>query len=335
VYCRRIRQVNEESVMNVHARAFVATALIFAVVAPLRAQDYPKGPISLVIPLAPGDTTDLVGRTVADDLSRELKVPIVAVNRPGAGGGLGTNIVVKAKNDGYTIVLANNAALIFRSLIDPASTGYDPLKDLTPLGLAMRSPSTLAVRADAPYQSLQELIAYAKKNPGAVRVGTAGVGSVGDFCVKVINSVAGTDITMVPYTGATPAVTALRGGHIEGLVLALGTLASHFRSGALRGIVISSKYPDFPDIPTLPELGYKQPLFDVWAGFLAPANVPAEVTNALVPALERAIKSPALAAKLRPLGILIDYSGPEKMFAEIRDEHKRVQDIGRQAGLIK
>jgi tripartite-type tricarboxylate transporter receptor subunit TctC len=150
-----------------------------------------------------------------------------------------------------------------------------------------------------------------------------------------IHSATGARITMVPYTGATPALNALLGGHIEGIVLALGTLTGHIRSGALRGIAISSRYSEFPDIPTLPELGYRESLFDVWAGFLAPANVPAEVTSTLAPALERAIRSPALAAKLRPLGILIDYSAPEKMLAEIRAEHRRVGEIGRQAGLIK
>src|ERR1043165_2962237 len=121
----------EKTGMNRCARGFAA-ALIFAA-APLWGQDYPKGPISMVIPLAPGDANDLVGRSVADDLSRELKVPVVVANRPGAGGALGTSFVVKAKSDGYTIVLANNAALIFRSLLDPAATGYDPLKDLAPL----------------------------------------------------------------------------------------------------------------------------------------------------------------------------------------------------------
>ena len=319
--------------MKRHLCGLAVTALIAA--APLSAQDYPKGPISMVIPLAPGDANDLVGRSVADDLSRDLKVPVVVTNRPGAGGALGTSFVAKAKNDGYTIVLANNAALIFRPLLDAAATGYDTLKDLTPLAAAMRSPSILVVRGDAQHRTLAELVAWSKKNPDGARIGTAGVGSVGDFCVKTLTAATGAQMTMVPYTGASPAVNALLGGHIEGIVLALGTVTGQLRGGIFRGLAISSKYPDFPEIPTLAELGYRETLFDVWAGFLAPANVPAEVTSALSPALERAIRSPALAAKLRPLGILIDYSGPEKMLAEIRAEHRRVGDIGRQAGLIK
>ena len=310
-------------------------ALLLNAATPLHAQDYPKGSVTLVIPLAPGDATDTSARAIADELSRELKVAIVPVNRPGAGGALGTELVVKSKPDGYTIVLTNNASLVFRPILDPKTASYNPLTDLTPLGLAMRSPSILAVRGDAPYRTFAEMVGHSKKNAGSVRIGTAGAGSVGDFCVLTLNSLTGAGLTTVPFTGASPAVTALLGGHVEGVVLALGTMTGQLRSGTLRGIVMSSKYPDFPDIPTLSDLGYSEPLFGVWVGFFAPAGVPAEVIRTLVPALERAIRSPAIAAKLRPLGILMDYSPPEKLLAEIREEHRRVSEIAAKSGLTK
>jgi len=312
-----------------------AVAALALVATPLYAQDYPRGSVSLVIPLAPGDATDTAARAIADELSRELKVAIVPVNRPGAGGALGTELVVKAKPDGHTIVLTNNAALVFRSILDPKTANYNALTDLTPLGLAMRSPSILAVRGDAPYKTFKEMVEHARKNPGSVRIGSAGAGSVGDFCLRTIGKLTGAEITMVPFTGASPAVTAVLGGHVEGIILALGTMTAHLRSGTLRGVVISSKYPDFPDIPTLSELGYSESLFGIWVGFFAPAGVPAEVTRALVPALERAIKSPAIGAKLKPLGMLLDYSSPEDMRAEMRDEHRRVREIAMKSGLIK
>jgi len=316
-------------------RSAVCVALLLAAALPIHAQDYPRGSVTLVIPLAPGDATDTSARAIADELSRELKVAIVPVNRPGAGGALGTNLVVKAKPDGYTIILTNNASLVFRSILDPKTASYNPLTDLTPLGLAMRSPSILAVRDDAPYKTFAGMVEHSKKNPGSVRIGTAGAGSVGDFCVRTINSLTGAEMTMVPFTGASPAVTALLGGHVEGVILALGTMTGHLRSGTLRGIVISDKYAEFPDIPTLSELGYSEPFFGIWVGFFAPAGVPAEVTRALVPALERAIKSPAIGAKLKPLGMLIDYSPPEKLLAEIRDEHRRVSEIAAKSGLVR
>jgi tripartite-type tricarboxylate transporter receptor subunit TctC len=305
--------------------------LILAVNA--EAQTYPSGPINLVIPLAAGDATDIAARAIADQLARELKTPIVPVNRPGAGGALGTDVVVKAAKDGYSIVLTNNAALVFRSIMDPKSATYDPFRDLTPLGLAMRSPTIFVAGAEAPFKNFREMVAYAKANPGKVRVGTAGVGSVGEFCVQTINSLTGAGLVPVPYTGAAPAVTAVRGGHVEGVMLALGTMTAHLRSGAVRGIVISDKHPDFPEIPTLRELGFAEPLFGVWAAFFAPAGVPAEVTARLVPALERSVKAPEVAAKLKPLGIVADWSAPAQLVSEMRDEHRRVLEIARRAGL--
>ncbi|HTQ72875.1 MAG TPA: tripartite tricarboxylate transporter substrate binding protein [Burkholderiales bacterium] len=310
-------------------------ALLFAAALPLHAEDYPRGPITLVIPLAPGDATDTSARAIADELSRELKVSIVPVNRPGAGGAVGTEAVVKAKPDGNTIILTNNASLVFRSILDPKTASYNPLTDLTPLGLAMRSPSILAVRSDAPFKTLAGLVEYSKANPGSVRIGTAGAGSVGEFCIRTINSLTGARLVPVPFTGASPGVTALLGGHVEGVVLALGTMTGHLRSGALRGLVISSRYPDFPDIPTLSDLGYAERLFGIWVAFFAPAGIPPEVGRTLVPALERAITSPAIAAKLKPLGMLMDYSPPEKLLEEIREEHRRVSEIAAKAGLVK
>src|SRR2546422_2121745 len=240
---RRPKKRKETQLMKILINA--CAALCIACATQVHAQDYPRGPINLVIPLAPGDATDTSARAIADELSRELKVAIVPVNRPGAGGALGTGQVVKSKPDGYTIILTNNASLVFRSILDPKTASYNPLTDLTPLGLAMRSPSILAVRGDAPYRTFHEMVEHARKNPGSVRVGTAGAGSVGDFCLRTINSATGAGLTMVPFTGASPAVTALLGGHGGGGIVALRTVTGHLRSGALRGIGISSKYSDF------------------------------------------------------------------------------------------
>jgi tripartite-type tricarboxylate transporter receptor subunit TctC len=319
-------------VIRTLARAWFACA-VFASIA--HGQTYPSAPISLVIPLAAGDATDIAARAIGDRLAQELKVAVVPVNKPGAGGALGTDLVVKGPKDGTMIGIPNNAALVFRALLDPSTANYDPLKDLTPLAMAMRSPSILAVGGEQPFKNFKEMIDYAKKNPGKVRIGTAGVGSVGDFCVQTINSLTGASLTMVPFQGAVPAVTAMRGGHIEGVILALGTMTSHLSAGTVRGIVISSKWPDFPNIPTMQDLGYKQPLFGIWTGFFAPAGVHPEASAVLVPALERAIRSPELAAKLKPLGILAEYLPPDKLIAEIQDEQDRVRRIGRQAGLLK
>jgi tripartite-type tricarboxylate transporter receptor subunit TctC len=296
---------------------------------------YPSGPINIIIPLAAGDATDTAGRAIGDMLGRELKVAVVPVNKPGAGGALGTDLVAKAPKDGHTIGVPNNAALVFRAVLDPATANYDAFKDLTPLGLAMRSPSVLVVGKDQPFRNFREMIDYAKRNPGKVRIGTAGVGSVGDFCVQTINSLTGANLTMVPFPGAAPGITAMRGGHIEGVVLALGALSPHITSGAARAMVISTKWQDLQEVPTMQELGYSEPLFGIWTAFFGPAGLSPEVTNVLVPALERAVRSPEVAARLKPLGIVAEYAPPDKLIAEMREEQTRVRRIARAAGLIK
>jgi len=299
------------------------------------AQSYPSGPITLIIPLAAGDATDIAARVIGAALERELKVPIVPLNRPGAGGSLGTSLLAKAAKDGSTLGIPNNAALIYRAILEPQVATYNALTDLTPLALAMRSPSILVVNAELPYRTFGEMVDFAKKNPGKVRIGTAGVGSVGDFCLQVINRLTGAGLVMVPFTGAAPSVNAMRGGHIEGVILALGTMTAHLASGAVRGLVISTKWPDYPNIPTMAELGYSQPLFGVWTGIFAPAGLPKEVASVLEPALKQAISAPEVAAHLKPLGIVADYAPPEKMVAEMRDEERRVREIAVAAGLIK
>ncbi len=246
--------------MKILLSSLIAASFLSIATPHLGAEGYPNQAINLVIPLAPGDAADIACRTMGEELSKLLKVPIIVVNRPGAGGTLGTDSAVKAKKDGYTILLTNNAALIYNRVLTPESVAYDPFKDLTPLGLATRFPL---------------------------------------------------------------------------LVLALGTLMSHMKGGAMKGILTSNKIPEYPEIPTLPELGYRQNLFGVWLAFFAPAGVPAEVTKALVPAVEKAVKDPAVASKLAGLGMVQDYVPPEKLFAEIREEHRTVEEIGKKAGMIK
>jgi tripartite-type tricarboxylate transporter receptor subunit TctC len=315
-------------------RIFVACALIW-LPATGQAQPFPTGPINLVVPLAPGDAADIAARALGEEISRLLKTPVLSINRPGAGGAVGTNGVVQARKDGHTILFAQNSALTFRAVLDPQSVTYDALRDLVPLGTASRTPTILVVRSAAPYRNFAELIEYSRKNPGQVRVGHPGSGSVGDFCVQLINALTGAELMPVPYSGAAPAIAALRGEHIEGVVLSLGALSAHIKSGAFRGLVASSRFPEFVDIPTMRELGYQEELFGIWFSFLAPAGIPEDARKALVGAIEQAVKAPAITARLASLGILQSYATPEQTAAEIRAELKRVGEMARKTGLAK
>ena len=296
---------------------------------------FPNGPINVVVPLAPGDAADISARAMAEEMSRHLGAPVLAVNRPGAGGAVAAASVAQARKDGQTILFAQNSALTFRVVLDRQSIAYDPLRDLVPLGITSRTPSVLAVRGDAPYRTFAELIEHARKNPGRVRIGHPGVGSVGDFCVQLINALTGSELVPVPHTGAAPAVTALRGGHIEGVVLALGALSTHIKAGTFRGIATSNRVAEVAEIPTLRELGYREELFGIWFSFLAPAGIPDDAKKALIGAVEQAVKAPAVAAKLAALGIVQSYATPEEQSAEIRAESARVTEMAKKTGVIK
>lgn len=309
------------------------TALLLALAAfaaaPALAQKYPSGPITAVIPLAAGDGGDTTLRAMSDELSKQLGVPVVVANRPGAGGAVGVQNVIAARKDGATLLFTQNAALTIRRVMEPQAANYDPAKDLVPLGLTTRTPSLLVVRKDAPFNTFQELVAHAKRSPGSIRIGHPGQGSSGELSVHLINNLAGIDLTPVPYKGAAPAVTDALGGQVEGVILALGAVAAHMKSGALKPIVISSRFPDLPDVPTLTRLGYKQDFLGIWFGFFAPAGVPPEVTQALVPALQKATENPAIAARLLPLGIVQDWEPPARLAASVAAEYEAVSDLHR------
>ena len=321
--------------MNDVLRRLVLAFAIALPTAGAQAQAFPSGPISIVVPLAPGDAADISARAMGEEISRLLSTPVLVVNRPGGGGTIGANSVVQSAKNGQTILFAQNSVLTFRPVLDPQSVPYDVLRDLVPLGITSRTPSVLVVRSDAPYKTFAELIAYAQKNPGQVRLGHPGPGSVGDFCVQLISSLTGAELVPVPYTGAGPSIVALRGEHIEGIVSSLGAVGPHIKAGTLRGLVSSNRVPEFANIPTMRELGYQDELFGIWFSFLAPAGIPEEARKVLAATIEQTVKEPAISARLAQLSILQSYASPAQTAAEIREETRRVSAMARKAGLGK
>jgi len=300
--------------------------IVFGFTSEPSAQKYPDRPITLVLPMAPGDGIDVAGRAMGEELSKLLKVPVVPLNKPGAAATAGTDFVAKSKKDGYTLLFTNNASVISAKILQPETVPYDGFKDLTPLALVTQNPALIAVRNDAPYKNFREMVDYAKKNPGKIRCAAMGMGAVGHFDVEIVNTVAGTDIAMVPFKGAVPAATAILGGHIEAVALAIGPLIPHFRSGALKPVVTSVKMSEFPDVPTLKEL---------WFAFFAPSEIPPETKTTLVSAIEKVAKDPSVAAKLGNLGMVQDYESPDKLTERMKTEYKLVEDIAKKTGMIK
>lgn len=315
-------------------RSFLGTAGALTLALPAASlanqHGFPTKPITLVVPLAPGDAADTVARMLSEALSQSLGQPVLVNNQPGAGGSIGTQAVMRAAADGYTVLYAQNSPLTIRRVIDPANNAYDPLKDLTPLALTTRTPSILVARADAPFATFQEMIAAAKAKPGTIRIGSAGPGSAGDLSVQLINRMAGTDIASVPYRGAAPAVSDVIGGHVDGVILALGALSSHIKAGTLRGLATSDAFPEFPDVPTLTALGYPRELLGIWFAFLAPAGIPANARQALESALQKATTDPTIIERLKPMGLLLQWEPASALERAITQETDTVRELVQQ-----
>jgi len=313
----------------------VAAVLFAGSASEIFGQGYPSRPISLIIPMAPGDALDITGRLMGEALASTLKISIVPLNKPGAGGSVGTDFVAKSKNDGYTLLMVNSASVISAKILHPEDVNYDPFKDFTPLGLTTITPTVVAVRRGSPFKSLIELAEYSKKNPGKIRCATPGLGTLADLNISNIKTSTGADITIVPFKGASPAITALIGGHVEMATSAITPVIDHLRSGEARGLVISKKVPEFPDIVTLRELGFQRDLFGIWFAFFAPAGIPAEVKEKMVPAIEKVVKDPTIASRMAKMGLIQEYDPPDRLLQDWTKEYRLAEEIAKKEGLIK
>jgi tripartite-type tricarboxylate transporter receptor subunit TctC len=293
----------------------------------IQAQPYPAHPIQLVIVAGPGDASDITARLLAEELTKILNMPVIPLNKPGAASTLATDFVVKSRKDGYTLLYGNTSGTVYAKASNPDNVPYDPVKDLEPLGLHVFFPNALSLRPDAPWKTFSEFIEYARKNPWKLRCGTMGVGSICHFQLEIIKALAGVDITMIPFKGAMPAVTALLGGHIDSAFVALTLVRSHYESGKLRGILLDEKVPDVPDVPTLQQLGYNRDLPSAWFALFAPAGVPEDVKKVLVPAIEKGIKNSELGAKIQKLGFVVDYKSPAELKKLIIKDYEEARSI--------
>ncbi len=313
----------------------LAIAILTGSASGLFGQTYPNRTINLIIPMAAGDALDITGRVLAEALSNVLKVPIVAMNKAGAGGAVGTDFVAKAKKDGYTLLMVNSASVISAKILHPEDVPYDPFKDFTLLGMTTVTPTVVTVKRDSPFKTLKELAEQSKKTPGGLRCATPGLGTLADLNMASLKNSMGADITIVPFKGASPAVTALLGGHVDMATSAITPQLEHLRSGEIRALAISKKMPEFSNIPTLRELGAQRDMFGIWFALFAPAGVPAEVKERLVPAIEKVAKDPAIVSRMAKMGLIQEFDPPEKLFQDMTKEYRSSEEIARKEGLIK
>lgn len=299
------------------------------------AQAYPDRPINLISTADPGAITDTNCRLFADELGKVLKTPIAVINKPGAASTIGTDFVAKGRKDGYTLLYAPAAAVVYAKATNPGAVPYDPAKDLEPLGFHCYFPVAAIVLESSPWKTFNELIEYAKKNPGAVRISVTGQGSTDHFDVEVIMSMAGAQFTVVPFKGGAACMTALLGGHVDVNFAGVPTAAPYVRAGKQRLLVVSNKVREFQNVPTPSELGYKQDLFYPWFALYGPAGIPDEAKKVLIPAIETVAKNPELQAKLEKLGVTVEYRTPEEQRKLQESDYARARSLAIKLGLGK
>jgi tripartite-type tricarboxylate transporter receptor subunit TctC len=297
------------------------------------AAGYPDHPIQLVIPNVPGAHMDITARLLAGELEKILGAKIIPNNKPGAGGVLGTDAAIRAKKDGYTLLYGTASAFVYAPITNPEVVHYDPINDAEPLGLHYFFPQTITVRSDASWKTFPELIDYAKKNPGKLRVSTMGVGSQPHFVLEMIQSITASKMIHVPFEGGESVITAVLGGHVEATCDTLAKVKPHVEAGKMRILLITNKMPAYPEVPTITELGYKQGLPGGWFGMYAPAGIPEEVRKVLVPAVEKAVK--LTKPKIDQLGNLCEYKSPPEVRKITEEELKAALQIAVRMGLRK
>lgn len=296
------------------------------------AKDYPSKRITLIIQAAPGGASDTVSRTVAGLMEEKLGVPVVGVNKTGAAGSVAMTYLKKSRPDGYTIGYVPVELTMVNAL------GYADIKptDYELLGRAIVIPAAVTVRKDAPWDTIDELIDYAKKNPGAIKVGNSGTGSIWHIAASAFEDEAGIEFNHVPFNGAAPAVASLLGGHIDMVTVSPSEVKSGVDSGDLKvlGVMGTERSDLIPDVKTFKELGYDVNVV-AWGGFAAPKNLPGNVKEVLVKAVKDAINSDRFVKLCQQRGMEHSYLSPEEFSSFAKEQFEFYNKLIPAMGLKK
>ena len=288
------------------------------------AQAYPSKPLRMIVPFPAGGPADLFGRGLAQGMSGELGQPVIIENLGGVGGVLGVDRAVKSAPDGYTLGF-NSGSTLSIAPYSFTKMPYDVKKDFALVTLVVRVPEVLAVHPSLPVNSMAELIAYARKNPGKVNFGSAGGGSITHLAGELLKSEAKIDLVHVPYKGAAPAVNDLLGGQVQMGIFDVPVLLGHIRSGKLKALAVTSatRAPTLPDVPTTAEGSYPNVTSDNWYGLFLPAATPAEVQRRVHAAAVAALKTPAVAEQFAKVGGLASPGTPQDYAAFLASEQAK------------
>jgi tripartite-type tricarboxylate transporter receptor subunit TctC len=301
----------------------------------LAQSDYPNRQIEFIIPFAPGGPADTAARIIQPQLAASLGVPIVLVNKPGGGGALGADFVTRAKPDGYTVYATTNSTLTIITNTQPDITYR--LTDFIPVGSYMTELGVVVAHPGAGLKTLDEMVSYAKKNPGKLNYGSAGLGTVSFFTMELIKISYGLDIAHVPFQGTGPVKNAILGGHVNLASSGLGSFLPLIKSSEVFPLVTTApKRPaDLANVPTMAEKGFPEATLNIWMGLYLPLKTPKEAVEKLSRALEKTVKDPAVISATAKAGMVIDYRGSEATRKLLESEHEAIKKAVAKLGLGK
>jgi tripartite-type tricarboxylate transporter receptor subunit TctC len=320
--------------MKIFAVLLAAIAVMLGLPAGAMAQDYPSKPIKIVVPTPPGGIADILARLAGQKIGENTGATVVVENKSGATGQVAAQFVAKSPPDGYTIFIGyHSTQAMLQHLV--AKLPYDPDKDFVPVIYLALAPNILVVNPSVPARSVQELIGYAKANPGKLTFASQGIGSTGHLGGEQFKQSAGIDISHVPYRGAAPALQDLIAGQVSMMFDVVPLSKEHIAAGKVRALAVATKQrvPALPDVPTMAEAGLPEVEAGAWWGLLFPAGTPPQIVEWLNRETKRALSAPDVRARLEDQGMTLYLGTPAEFADHIAIETKRWGEVIRKAGI--
>ncbi len=314
--------------------SLISGAIFFVPVGQTAPSDYPNRPIEVVVHSSPGGIVDTSTRIVSDKLSEILGVSLLITNKPAGSGAAGIETIVKAKPDGYTILGGADTALILVPAINPEF----PYRytNLIPIAWCSYTPNVICVRGDSPFKTLQDLLDFARKNPGKLNFGSAGAAFINHITFQFIRKAAGVNIVTVPYQGAQ-AKMALVGGHVDVANDTYVGLSGLINSGKIRALAVcaSKRLEEFPEVPTALELGYAKATIPVRAGYLAPLGTPQQIIDKWSQAIQKALADPAVKNRMKKADLTLEYKPRDEMVKGMEELNQTISTWVKEGGLTE